>query len=310
MTRSERLVDRLDGGLLFFPVTPFDAAGRVDLGVYREHLRSRVAVRPAAVFTCCGTGEFFSVDLDEYAACVRVAVEEAAGLPVVAGVGYGTALATRFAERAVAAGADAVLAMPPYLVQPDQRGLLRHYTRLAEDAGADLILYQRDNAIFTPDSVAELAGHPRIVGLKDGHGDLALLAELMDAARGVVDGRMLFLNGMPTAEVFAPGFHALGVTSYSSAVFCFAPQVAQAFHRALRDGDEDTVGRLLDGFYRPLVELRDEGAGYAVSLIKAAVRLTGTPVGSVRPPLSDPTAEHEARLAELVEQGDAIAGEV
>lgn len=294
------LTERLDGGLLFFPVTPFDAAGRVDLDVYRQHLRQRVS-QPAALFCCCGTGEFFSLDLDEYAACVRVAVEQAAGLPVVAGVGYGTELAVRFAERAVAEGADGLLALPPYLVQGDQEGLRRHYAELADRAGADVILYQRDNAIFEPSTVAALAEHPRIVGIKDGHGDLALLRRLIDAAAG----RLLFLNGMPTAEVSALAYRELGITSYSSAVFCFLPEVALAFYRALTAGDQDEAVRLLDGFYRPFVDLRDEGVGYAISLVKAAVRLAGLPVGSVRPPLTDPSPEHEARLAEIVEKGRA-----
>src|SRR5262245_35480014 len=114
---SSRLAGRMDG-LLFFPVTAFSADGGIDLEAYREHLRSRLAYGPAALFACCGTGEFFSLGLEEYADAVRVAVEEAAGrVPVVAGVGYGAALATRFAEAAAAAGADGLLAMPPYLVQ-------------------------------------------------------------------------------------------------------------------------------------------------------------------------------------------------
>lgn len=295
------LTERLDGGLLFFPVTPFDASGRIDVDTYRQHVQERVAAGPAAVFCCCGTGEFFSVDLDEYAACVRVAVEEADGLPVVAGIGYGTELAVRFAERAVAQGAHGLLAMPPYLVQPDQDGLLRHYEELADRAGVDVILYQRDNAIFAPSTVAALAEHPRIVGIKDGYGDLALLRRLIRAA----EGRLLFLNGMPTAELSALAYRELGITSYSSAVFCFLPEVALAFYRAAIAGNDDEAVRLLDGFYRPFVDLRDEGAGYAISLVKAGVRLAGLPVGSVRPPLTDPPPEHETRLAEIVEKGRA-----
>jgi 5-dehydro-4-deoxyglucarate dehydratase len=92
-------------------------------------------------------------------------------------------------------------------------------------------------------------------------------------------------------------------------VFCFAPDIALAFHTALRTGDDATANRLLDGFYRPLVELRNEGRGYAVSLVKAGVRLTGLDVGEVRPPLHEPTDEHLKRLAGIIERGRALLAE-
>src|SRR2546430_3637318 len=170
------LARRMDG-LLFFPVTPFAPDGSVDLDVYREHLKARLAEGPApqgpaAIFACCGTGEFFWLGLDESAAAVRVAVEEARErVPVVAGVGYGAALAGSFADAAADAGADGLLAMPPYLADGGQAGLLAHYRALADRSRLDVIIYQRDNAVFTPDTVAELAGHPRIAGFKDGPGD-------------------------------------------------------------------------------------------------------------------------------------------
>jgi 5-dehydro-4-deoxyglucarate dehydratase len=95
----------------------------------------------------------------------------------------------------------------------------------------------------------------------------------------------------------------VGVPGYSSAVFCFAPDLAMAFYDAFRAGDEATVDRLLDGFWRPYVELRQKGSGYAVSLVKAGVRLEGTEVGPVRPPLSEPDPAHVRALAELIAAG-------
>lgn len=301
---TSRLARRLDG-LLFFPVTAFDQAGGVDLDVYREHLKTRIAAGPAAVFACCGTGEFFSLGIEEYAACVRVAVEEAAGrIPVVAGVGYGAALATLFAQEAAAAGADGLLVMPPYLVEGSQAGLREHYRQVADAADLEVIIYQRDNAVFTTETVVELASHPRIVGFKDGRGDLDLMRRIVGAVRERHGAKaMLYFNGMPTAEMSAQAYRAVGVPGYSSAVFCFAPDLAMAFYRAFRTGDEATVDRLLDGFWRPYVELRQKGSGYAVSLVKAGVRLDGTDVGPVRPPLSEPDPAHVGRLTELVAAG-------
>jgi hypothetical protein len=119
----------------------------------------------------------------------------------------------------------------------------------------------------------------------------------------------LLLNGLPTAELTALAYRGIGVTAYSSAVFCFAPEIALGFNRALRAGDVATLARYLDGFYRPLAELRDLGAGYAVSLIKAAVRLRGLDAGSVRPPLTDPPPEHLDRLAAIIDRGLALTRE-
>jgi 5-dehydro-4-deoxyglucarate dehydratase len=234
-------------------------------------------------------------------------VEEAAGrVPVVAGVGHGTALAVQFVRAAEEAGADGLLVLPPYLVQAGQAGLLRHYLTLADATDLDQIIYLRDNAVITPATAVELARHPRIVGLKDGVGDIDLMQRITGAIRS--DGtELLFINGLPTAEMTALAYRGIGVEAYSSAVFCFAPRISLAFFRALRSGDDATARELLDGFYQPLVELRTRGSGYAVSLIKAEVRRAGLDVGEVRPPLAEPTPAHLAELAAVVDRGHAIA---
>jgi 5-dehydro-4-deoxyglucarate dehydratase len=310
MTQPAPLADRLDG-LLFFPVTAFGADGALDLDAFRTHVRRGVAAGAAAVFVACGTGEFHALAPEEFRACVAAAVEEVAGrVPVVAGAGYGTALAIQYAGIAEAAGADGLLAMPPYLVLADQAGLVRHYTALAAATPLDVIVYQRDNAVFTPETVVELARVPTIVGLKDGVGDLDLMQRIISTVRTELPGRPFrYFNGLPTAELTGLAYRGIGVTLYSSAVFAFAPEIALAFHRALTGGDDETVTRLLDGFYRPLVNLRNKGRGYAVSLVKAGVRLRGLEVGGVRPPLSDPAPEHVRELAALVERGLALLDE-
>ncbi|WP_405521426.1 5-dehydro-4-deoxyglucarate dehydratase [Streptomyces canus] len=309
---SADLVHRLGipSGPLFFPVTAYGADGSVDLDTYRAHVRQGVAAGAAAVFACCGTGEFHALTPEEFEACVRAAVEETAGrVPVVAGAGYGTALAVRYARLAEAAGADGLLAMPPYLVVAGQEGLLRHYREVAAATALPVIVYQRDNAVFTPETVVELARTEGIIGLKDGLGDLDLMQRIVSAVRTEVPGDFLYFNGLPTAEQTQLAYHAIGVPLYSSAVFCFAPEIALAFHRALVDGDRATAERLLDGFYRPFVELRARGRGYAVSLVKAGVRMRGLDVGEVRPPLHEPGEDHVKQLAEIIERGYALLEE-
>ncbi|AYC42210.1 5-dehydro-4-deoxyglucarate dehydratase [Streptomyces griseorubiginosus] len=312
MTSSADLAHRLGipSGPLFFPVTPYGPDGSVDLGVYRAHVRQGVDAGAAAVFACCGTGEFHALTPEEFQDCVRAAVAETAGrVPVVAGAGYGTALAVRYARLAAAAGADGLLALPPYLVVAGQAGLLRHYREVAAATPLPVIVYQRDNAVFTPETVVELARTEGIIGLKDGFGDLDLMQRTVSAVRTEVPGDFLYFNGLPTAEQTQLAYRAVGVPLYSSAVFCFAPEVALAFHRALVEGDRATADRLLDGFYRPFVELRARGRGYAVSLVKAGVRLRGLDVGEVRPPLHEPDEDHVKQLAQIIERGYALLEE-
>ncbi|WP_329298979.1 5-dehydro-4-deoxyglucarate dehydratase [Streptomyces sp. NBC_00659] len=300
----------IPSGPLFFPVTAYGPDGTVDPGVYREHVRRGVEAGAAAVFACCGTGEFHALVPEEFETCVRAAVEAAGGcVPVIAGAGYGTALAVRYARLAEAAGADGLLAMPPYLVTAGQEGLLRHYREIAAATSLDVIVYQRDNAVFTPASVVELARTEGIIGFKDGLGDLDLMQRIVSAVRSETPGDFLYFNGMPTAELTGLAYRGLGITLYSSAVFCFAPEIALAFHRALNTGDDTTVNRLLDGFYRPFVDLRAQGRGYAVALVKAGVRLRGLDVGEVRPPLHEPAEDHVKQLAQLIERGYALIEE-
>ncbi|MFE9811244.1 5-dehydro-4-deoxyglucarate dehydratase [Streptomyces sp. NPDC005548] len=302
---------KIPSGPLFFPVTAYGPDGAVDLDVYREHVRRGVEAGAAAVFAACGTGEFHALTPEEFEACVRAAVEATAGrVPVIAGAGYGTALAVRYARLAEAARADGLLAMPPYLVVAGQEGLLRHYREVAAATSLDVIVYQRDNAVFTPESVVELARTDGIIGFKDGLGDLDLIQRTVSAVRSEVPGEFLYFNGLPTAELTGLAYRGVGITLYSSAVFCFAPEIALAFHRALNSGDDTTVNRLLDGFYRPFVDLRAQGRGYAVALVKAGVRLRGLDVGEVRPPLHEPTEDHVKQLAQLTDRGYALLEEM
>ena len=311
------LTDRLDG-LLFFPVTPFTAdRGRVDLDAFAAPLESRLALldpeRPglSAVFAACGTGEFWALDKREYADVLRVAVQVTAGrVPVFGGTGYGSALAASFTEAAERAGVDGLLVLPPYLVAGGQRGLLEHYRTIAASTELALIVYQRDNVTFAPKTVAELAEVPNIIGFKDGRGDLDLMQRIVSAVRTRHGAdRLLFLNGLPTAELTQLAYRGIGVPLYSSAVFCFAPDIALAFYHACREGDGALADALIDRFYRPLVELRNQGAGYAVSLVKSGVRLEGLDAGPVRAPLTEPAPEHLAQLEKLIGDGRAVLAE-
>ncbi|MER6715640.1 MULTISPECIES: 5-dehydro-4-deoxyglucarate dehydratase [unclassified Streptomyces] len=302
---AHRLREGMAGGVLSFPLTSFRDDGTLDPDGFRAYLADRLAASPGAVFPACGTGEFFSLDEDEYRQVVSLTVEEAAGrVPVVAGIGYGWAQAVRFARIAEDAGADALLVLPHYLVAAPQDGLVAQLEQIAARTSLPLIAYQRGQVAFTAESLKRVAALPNVIGLKDGHSDLDRLQRLTLAA----PEDFLFFNGAATAEIQARAYATVGVPAYSSAVHAFAPEIAGAFFTALRDGDHGTVDKLLRGFYVPLVELRDRVPGYAVSLVKAAARLRGHAVGPVRAPLTDPSPADLAALRAVLTAGLDLVG--
>ncbi|MER6785679.1 5-dehydro-4-deoxyglucarate dehydratase [Streptomyces sp. NPDC000658] len=303
-----RLRDGMARGVLSFPLTSFHDDGSLDPDGFRAHVAAQIATGPGALFPACGTGEFFSLDEDEYRQTVTIAVEEAAGrLPVVAGVGYGWAQAARFARIAEQAGADALLVLPHYLVAAPQDGLVAQLEQIAARTRLPLIAYQRGQVAFTAASLRRIARIANVIGLKDGHSDLDRLQRLTLAA----PEDFLFFNGAATAEIQARAYATVGVPAYSSAVHAFAPEIANAFFAALRDGDgtdDKAVQRLLRDFYVPFVELRDRVPGYAVSLVKAAARLRGRPVGPVRAPLTEPSRADLAALTTVLSTGLDLVG--
>ncbi|WP_214416062.1 5-dehydro-4-deoxyglucarate dehydratase [Sphaerisporangium fuscum] len=296
-------------GVLFFPVTPFTPDGGLDEEALREHVERGVAAGAGGVFAACGTGEFNALGLDEYERVVRIAVEATAGrVPVLSGAGGSLPFARSCAEAAARAGAGGLLLLPPYLVNAPVRGLVKYVEQVSAATELPAIVYQRGNARFTPEAAVELAAMPNVMGFKDGLGDLDLLQRIVLAVRQAGHREFTFFNGLPTAEMTVPAYRGIGVNLYSSAVFCFVPEVALAFHKAVTAGDGEMVQRLLAGFYRPLVELRDLVPGYAVALVKAGVTLRGLDAGPVRPPLVDAAPEHVARLERLIGKGLEIAG--
>ncbi|MDH6584571.1 5-dehydro-4-deoxyglucarate dehydratase [Streptomyces sp. SAI-133] len=304
---ARRLRDGMARGVLSFPLTSFHDDGTLDPDGFRAHLATQLDRGPGAVFPACGTGEFFSLDEDEYRQVVTLAVQEAGGrVPVVAGIGYGWAQAVRFARIAEDAGADALLVLPHYLVAAPQDGLVAQLEQIAARTRLPLIAYQRGQVAFGADAFRRITAIPGVIGLKDGHSDLDRLQRLTLAA----PEDFLFFNGASTAEIQARAYATVGVPAYSSAVHAFAPEIAGAFFDALREGHEGDglVEKLLRDFYVPLVELRDRVPGYAVSLVKAAARLRGHPVGPVRAPLTDPSDADLTDLRRLLTTGLDLVG--
>jgi 5-dehydro-4-deoxyglucarate dehydratase len=297
----ETLRDTLGTGLLSFPVTHATADLAFDEDAYREHVAWQSSFAAAGLFAAGGTGEFFALTTEEVAAVVRAAVGAAGDTPVLAPAGYGTAQAVAMARDAEAAGAAGLLLLPPYLTEVPQEGLAAHVKAVCAATSLGVIVYHRANARFAFDTVARLADEcPNLVGFKDGVGNV----DLMTRIHARLGDRLLSVGGLPTAETYALPYLEMGVTTYSSAIFNFAPVWALEFYAAVRARDAAAVYRKLDEFVLPYIEVRDRRAGYAVSIVKAGLRAVGRDAGPVRPPLADLTAGEFDELKTLVEKVD------
>ena len=298
MMTPEQLKATLGSGLLSFPVTDFDPSGDFAPASYRARLEWLAPYGASALFAAGGTGEFFSLAPDEYADVVRCAVETCRdAVPILAGCGGSTRLAIALAQEAERLGAAGLLLLPHYLTEASQAGLVAHVEAVCRAVRLGVVVYNRGQCRLQPAALAELAERcPNLIGFKDGIGDL----ELMLRIRRALGERLAYLGGLPTAEVYAAAYKALGVPVYSSAVFNFVPRSAMAFYHAVRSDDRQRCEQMLDEFFLPLLEIRNRCAGYAVSLVKAGASLVGRPAGPVRSPLTELKADEREQLAELI----------
>lgn len=292
------LAEKIGVGLLSFPVTHFTKTLDFDEKPYREHIAWLLEHKPAGLFTAGGTGEFFSLGLEEFSSVVSAAVTETAGrVPVLAGCGYGTSMAKQFARAAEDAGADGILLLPPYLVNSEQAGLAAHAEAVCKTTTLGIIFYNRDNAIMNEATLERLCDRcPNLIGLKDGVGDI----ELMTRIYAQVGNRLAYIGGLPTAETFALPYLEMGITTYSSAIFNFLPNFAQEFYAAVKQRDREFVLMRLREFVLPYIAIRNRRKGYAVSIVKAGMKAIGRPAGPVRAPLTDLAAADEEDLVRLI----------
>jgi 5-dehydro-4-deoxyglucarate dehydratase len=290
----------LGRGLLSFPVTHFNDKDRFDPEAYRKHCGWLLQHDIAGLFAAGGTGEFFSLRPDEVFEVVSSAVAETQGrVPVIVGCGHGTSTAIHLARGAEERGADGILLLPPYLVNSEQRGLAEHIERVCKSVSIGVIVYNRDNAIVTDETLARLCDrNPNLVGFKDGVGDLELLTRIHTR----LGNRVTYIGGMPTHETYALPYQAVGVTTYSSAIFNFMPEWALRFHKAVRANDRATVQGYLRDFVLPYIAIRNREKGFAVSIVKAGCKLVGRPAGPVRAPLMDLKPADLDDLRKLIER--------
>lgn len=294
------LKEVMSAGLLSFPVTDFDVHGNFNAKSYAARLEWLTPYGARALFAAGGTGEYFSLYGDEYSQIIKTAVETCRGkVPIIAGAGGPTRAAIAHAQEAERLGADGVLLLPHYLTEAGQEGLIAHVEQVCKSVKFGVIVYNRDRSKFTPESLAILAERcPNLIGFKDGVGNI----ETMSAIYMKMGERFSYLGGLPTAEVYAAAYKALGTPVYSSAVFNFIPKTAMQFYEAVRADDQTTQHRLLRDFFTPYLSIRNRVEGYGVSIIKAGAKIVGHDAGPVRAPLSDLKPDEIEELKALIDK--------
>jgi 5-dehydro-4-deoxyglucarate dehydratase len=295
----------LGQGLLSFPVTDFAPDGAFSPSKYAERVEWLSSFPVNGLFAAGGTGEFFSIGWNEYSHIIKTAVMATqAGVPIVAGVGYGTKMAVELAREAEAAGADGILLLPHYLTEASDDGIEAHVAAVCRSVDIGIIYYARGSSRLKGQRIERLAErHPNLIGYKDGLGDIHGIVETVN----LLGDRLVYIGGLPTAEIYASAYLELGATTYSSAVFNFAPEMALEFYQAVRQRDRATVDEILRNFFIPLVALRDRKAGYAVSMIKAGCDIINRSAGAVRTPLTSLSAQEVEILRLLLKAPQATA---
>ncbi len=281
-------------GVIAFPVTPFRDDLTLDLDGFRRNLRAMLEHPMAAIVAAGGTGELYSLTPDEHLAVVRAAVEEARGrAPVVAGTGYNAALGAQLAKQSAEAGADGILAFPPYYAGADEDGLFEYYRAIADATRLGMLIYSRD--WFHPGAafVERLATLPTLIAWKDGQGDIRRLQML----RARVGDRLCWIGG--AGDDLVPAYYSAGLRAFTSSIANIAPAVSVQLHELASAGDSARLSQLMEALVVPLYALRARRRGYEVTVMKELMNRLGLAGGAVRPPLPRLRPEDLAELSAL-----------
>ena len=248
MAAHRTVILRLSGSITAL-ATPFDTTGALDRAAWKRLVESQIAAGTQGLVVAGSTGEAATLEDDEYDWLVTTAVAIAAGrVPVLAGTGLSATSRTIDATRRLAGlGADAALVVVPPYVRPTQAGLVAHYRAVADASSLPVVLYNvpgRTGTDMQPATVAALATHPRIVGIKEAHDGV----ERMQALLALQHEAFAVLSGDDATAARAMLAGADGVISVVSNL------VPGAFRQLcdLARGGQADAARALDTRLQPL----------------------------------------------------------
>jgi 5-dehydro-4-deoxyglucarate dehydratase len=296
-------------GVFGFPVTPFRRDLSLDLDALARNVDEMASHPFCAMVAAGGTGELYSLSIDEIELVVATTVRAVNGrMPVVAGAGFNAPMGADIARRVERAGAECILALPPYYSDAPEDGLFAYYEAIGAATPLPLMVYSRGWAVFTPEMVARLADRvPTLVAWKDGQGDVRKYQRIMNYN----GDRLAWLGGL--GDDCVPGYFAIGVQAYTSSISNIAPRLSLALAEAGVSGDFAKLNGLMERYVHPLYAIRERSRGYEVAVMKAAMEVLGIPAGPVRPPLMNcrpKDVEDIRKLMDVYEEFRIPAGAV
>jgi 4-hydroxy-tetrahydrodipicolinate synthase len=225
-------------GVITALITPL-RDGKVDEAAFTRLLERQIAAGIHGVVPMGTTGESASLSLDEHKRVVELCVQVAAGRTrVIAGAGSSaTEKSIELVRHAKTVGADGALVVTPYYNRPSQAGLALHFEAIAEAVQLPVLLYNvpgRTGVDMSNETVARLAAHPNIVGIKDATGDLGRVSWM----RANIAGQFDLISGDDPSYL---GYHAQGGVGVISVTSNVAPEAMVALHEAAAAGDYATA---------------------------------------------------------------------
>ena len=277
-------------------ITPFHKDGSVNYDKLEELIDFQCNNGTDSIVICGTTGESATLSEEEHIKCIKMAVEFTKGrIPVVAGTGSNsTHTAIELSREAEAAGADGLLIVTPYYNKATQQGLIQHYTAIAKEVKAPIIMYSvasRTGCNIEPATAASLVKNvENIVGIKEASGNISQVAKIMN----LTDGKVDLYSGNDDQIVPILSMGGIGVISVLSNV---APKESHDICERWFAGD---VQGSLDLQLRsiPLVEALFREVNPIP--VKKAMNLMGFEVGSLRMPLTEMTDANAEQLAKAM----------
>ncbi len=294
MTTPTELKERIRGIIAFAP-TPFTAHDRVDYEALHNHVDRLATSGAHVVVVCGGVAEYVSLEMEEYRESIRVGVEAAAGrVPLLAGIGHSTRIASGLAAHAAHVGADGLMINPLYFIEPSDEGLISHYRQIGAASGLGMMIFSTKGQVYSPELVEEIAAVPEVIALKDEWGDLDLFIQ----TRERLGDRLAWVNGM--AETLAIPYFAAGANAFTTGIINFAPELSRAVWDLGSTNQNAKLETLIQTQIRPIAQLRKKRKGYSISVIKAAMHELGYCENILRSPLTPMLEEDRPELIDIL----------